>query len=274
MAGPDLREGLAARVERALNAPHDQIEPFFQEASKEVLTAFASNPNLQERDLLRLLGRRDLPQEAIREIAKRPEASSNYTVQLALTRHPKTPRLVSLPLLKFLYLFDLVRLCQTPAVPGHIKVVAEEIILRKAEAIPLGEKTNLARRGPGRVAAELLLTEERDVIRAALQNPYLSEAQVLRVLSFEKLSPVVVQAIAHQEKWSQSYNVRLALIRNPLTPLTCVLAFLPDIAVNDLQTICLDRRMPGLVRKYIQGHCVERLGKQSPDSPARNGSAE
>lgn len=264
MAGPELGEDLAARVERASNAPHDRIEPFFHETSKEILTAFARNPSLEERDLLRLLERKDLPQEVLREIAKHPEASSNYAVQLALTRHPKTPRLVSLPLLKFLYLFDLVRLCQTPAVPGHIKVVAEEIILRKAETIPLGEKTNLARRGPGRVAAELLVTEERDVIRAALQNPYLAEAQVLRVLSFENLSPVVVHAIAQHEKWSQLYNVRLALTRNPHTPLTRVLAFLRDMAVNDLRTICLDRRMPDLVRKYILAHCAERLGKQPP----------
>jgi UDP-N-acetylmuramyl pentapeptide phosphotransferase/UDP-N-acetylglucosamine-1-phosphate transferase len=30
-------------------------------------------------------------------------------VKLALTRHPRTPRLISLPFLKFIHLFDLVR---------------------------------------------------------------------------------------------------------------------------------------------------------------------
>ncbi|MBI1983836.1 MAG: hypothetical protein HYS61_06530, partial [Acidobacteria bacterium] len=126
---------------------------FFKETAKEVLVAFARNPNLQERDLLRLLERKDLPAEVLREVAAHRETARNYGVKLALARHPRTPRLVSLPILKFLYLFDLVRVSQTPAVPADVKLVAEETILKKVETIPRGERISLARRGSGRVAA-------------------------------------------------------------------------------------------------------------------------
>lgn len=256
MAGPTPLEEL---VERAALAPRYLVEPFFKETAKQVLVALARNPNLKESDLLRLLDRKDLPGEVVREVAAHPEAAGNYAVKLALARHPKTPRLISLPLLKFLYLFDLVRVCQTPAVPAHVKVGAEDTILKKIGSLPRGEKITLARRGPGRVAAVILVTNDRELIRAALDNPYLSEAHLLRVLALEDLSPLVVQAIARNEKWSHRYQVRLALIRNPMTPLLRVLAFIPDMAVNDLRDACLDRRMPAQVREYIVAHCAQRL---------------
>ncbi len=73
---------------------------------------------------------------------------------------------------------------------------------------------------------------------------------------------MVVEQIAQHEKWARRYHLRLALIRNPSTPLPRVLAFLPDLAVNDLRDICLDRRMPEPVRRYVLAHCAERLGKR------------
>lgn len=257
-------EPLAERAERAATAPRHQLEPFFRETAKEVLVAFARNPNLQQRDLLRLLERKDLPGEVLREIAAHQQTARHYAVKLALARHPRTPRLISLPLLKFLYLFDLVRVCQTPAVPTEIKMAAEENILKRVETIPRGEKISLARRGSGRVAADLLMTEDRELVRAALNNPFLSEAHLLRVLARENLPAAVVESLASQEKWSHRYHLRLALIRHPATPLPRVLAFLPDTAVNDLRDICLDRRMPEQVRKYVLAHCAERLSKRPP----------
>jgi predicted regulator of amino acid metabolism with ACT domain len=262
MMNSDASQRLAERAEKAALAPRHQVQQFFKDTAKEVLVALARNPNLQERDLLRLLERKDLPQEVLREIAAHKEAARHYAVKLALARHPKTPRLVSLPILKFLYLFDLVRVSQTPAVPADVKLVAEETILNKVEAIPRGEKISLARRGSGRVAAGLLPTDDHELIQAALANPFLSEAHLLRVLAREDLPASVVESIAHHEKWSHRYHLRLALIRNPQTPLRLVLAFLPDMAVNDLRDICLDHRMPEQVRRYVLAHCVERLNKK------------
>lgn len=248
-------------------APRHRLESFFSETAKEVLVALARNPNLQERDLLRLLERKDLPPEALREIAAHPQTARHYAVKLALARHPKTPRLVSLPLLKFLYLFDLMRVSQSPAVPAEVKMAAEGALLKRAETIPRGERISLARRGSGRVAASLLITEDRELIEAALNNPYLSEGHVLKVLAREDLPAIVVESVAQHDKWSHRYYLRLALIRNPLTPLPRVLAFVPDMAVSDLRDICLDRRMPEPVRNYILAHCAARLQKRPEPEP-------
>lgn len=259
MPEPVSRDQLAERAERAAVARGSQIEPFFKETAKEVLLAFARNPHLQERDLLRLLDRKDLPQEVVREIAAHKEAARNYAVKLAIARHPKAPRLVSLPSMKFLLLFDLVRVSQTPGVPADVKMVAEETILKKLDSIPRGEKITLARRGSSRVAAGLLVSEDSELIGAALDNPFLTEAHLLKVLSLANLPSRVVEAIAQHAKWSSRYYLRLALVRNPSTPFVRVLGFLPDLTVTDLREICFDRRMPEQVRKYVLAHCARRL---------------
>lgn len=269
MAKPDSSEHLADLAEKAALAPRQQLEPFFKETAKEVLLALAGNPNLQERDLLRLLERKDLPVEVLRAIAAHKEAARNYAVRLALARHPRTPRLVSLPILKFLYLFDLVRVTQTPAVPTDVKMLAEETILKKVETIPRGERITLARRSSGRVAAGLLLTEDRELILAALNNPFLTEAHLMKILALHSLPALAVETIAHHEKWSHRYYLRLALIRNPHTPFPQVLGFIPDMAVPDLREICLDRRMPEPVRRYVANHCLERLQQKPPSPPIK-----
>lgn len=258
---------LAERAEMAAVAPRHRTERFFKEKAKEVLLALAGNPHLQERDLLRLLERKDLSPEVLRAIAEHREAVRSYAVKLGLVRHPRTPRLLSLPILKFLHLFDLVRVCQTPAVPTDVKHVIEETILKRAERIPRGEKITLARRGSGRVAAGLLVTEDRELIGAALDNPFLTEAHILRILQQQNLPAQVVESITVHDRWSRRYHLRLALIRNPLTPLARVLEFLPDLAVNDLREICLDRRMPVHVRNYILVYCARRTNKRPRGRP-------
>jgi hypothetical protein len=262
-------ERLRQRAERAVAvSSREEIESFCNDSAKAVLMGLARNLHLQERDLLRLLERKDLAHEVVSELAAHREVRRSYTVKLALVRHPKTPRLISLSLMRFLYVFDLLRVAQTPAVPADVKMVAEETILKKLAGMPRGEKISLARRGTGRLVANLLNSPDLELVRAGLDNPFLTEGHLLKVLSRENLPPAVLEQLAQHQRWSHHYHLRLALIRNPLTPFARVLAFLPDMAVTDLRDICLDHRMPQPVRKYIEAHCAARLNRQRRLPPA------
>ncbi|MGO8791275.1 MAG: hypothetical protein ACLQVL_28355 [Terriglobia bacterium] len=262
-------ERLRQRTERAIAvSSREEIESFCHDSSKTVLLELARNPRLQERDLLRLLERKDLAHEVVSELAGHPEARRSSAGRLALARHPKTPRSISVPLMKFLQVFDLLRVAQTPAVPADVKRMAEESILKKLAGMPRGVKISLARRGTGRLAASLLISSDLELLRAGLDNPSLTESHLLKVLAREGLPPAVLEQLAQHPRWSRRYHLRLALIRNPLAPLARVLAFLPDMAVTDLRDICLDHRMPQPVRQYIEAHCAARLNKQRPLPPA------
>jgi hypothetical protein len=270
MAAANSRSEMLQLAARAATAPRADLETFFRESARQVVEALAGNPNLREEDLLRLLERKDLPAEVLTRIARRPEVAKSYAVHLALVRHPHTPRQLSVPLIKFLFLFDLVRVSQTPAVSTDIKTVAEDTIIKKLETIPRGECITLARRATGRVAARLLLSNDSEISGAALDNSFLSEAHLVKVISHPKVPPAVILKIAMHPKWSHRYDVRLALIRHPLTPFAQVLTFLPDIALADLWDICQDRRLPEPVRNYLQAHCKARAKSRAKENPAPN----
>src|SRR5262249_39432460 len=157
--------------------------------------------------------------------------------------HPHTPRLAALRIIRELYLMDLVQLILGPFTPAEIKRHAEDQLLARLPQLPLGQKLTLGRRGPSRVAGTLLAEGHPQVLAVVLDNPYFNEAQVLKVLSREKLSPDVVHAVAHHRKWSATYNVRLALVRHPAIALSSVLAFLPELTVSDLRELA----SPGIV---------------------------
>ena len=159
---------------------------------------------------------------------------------------------------------DLVQLALSPAVPAELKRNAEEHLLMRLAQIPLGQKITLARRGPGRVAGALLTEGHPQVLSVVLDNPYLTEAQVLKALSREKLPSGVVPAIIHHRKWSLSYNVRIAVLRQPSAPLATILSYLPQLTVSDLRELAAPGIVPETLRRYIQAEVQRRLVGGAP----------
>jgi hypothetical protein len=114
--------------------------------------------------------------------------------------------------------------------------------------VPLGERITLARRSSARVAAALLAIGDAQVIPAALENPQMTESALLGVLRQDELPPLVVEGLARHSKWSVRYDLRLQLVRHPLTPLALALAFLPDLKPDDLLLIATDQSMTPTMR--------------------------
>jgi hypothetical protein len=249
----------AADAQRARTARDEELAALLHHEAGGVLLALLDNPALAEADVCVLLGRKSLPAEVVEEISKRREWLKTYTVKKALACHPHTPRLVSLKLLRELYLMDLVRITLLPGVSVELKRNAEDQLLSRLPQLPLGQKITLGRRGPSRVAG-LLLTEGHPLVMpGALDNSHLTSAQILKVLAREGVPEPVVQAIAQHRKWSVDYNVRLALVRNPATTLSTVLAFLPELAVSDLSELAAPGIVPERLRKYLEAEVQRRM---------------
>jgi hypothetical protein len=167
-------------------------------------------------------------------------------------------------------LMDLVQVAILPGVSAELKRNAEEQLLARLPQLPLGQKITLARRGPARVAGALLAEGHAQVISIVLDNPYMTEAQILRALSREKLPVSVIPAIVQHRKWSITYNVRLALVRHPSTPLASVLSYLPELTVSDLRELASPGIVPESLRKYLQAEVQRRLraGEKAAGSKA------
>jgi hypothetical protein len=251
--------GVDKNRDRALVASGEELAALLHHAEPEVLLALLDNPSLEEAQLCMLLERKNLPAEILEEVARRKPLLKNYRVKKALAFHPRTPRLVTLRLLRDLYLMDLVQLTLLAGIPTELKRNAEDQLVARLPQLPLGQKITLARRGPARLAGALLAEGHAQIVGIVLDNAYLTEAQVLRVLSREKLPPVVVRTISLHRKWSISYNVRLALVRHPLSPLATVLAYLPELTVSDLRELASPGIVPESLRKYLQAEVQRRI---------------
>ena len=249
----------AADVQRAHTARDEELAALLHHGASGLLLALLDNPALAEADVCVLLGRKSLPAEVVEEISKRRDWLKTYAVKKALACHPHTPRLVSLRLLRELYLMDLVRIALLPGVSAELKRNAEDQLLSRLPQLPLGQKITLGRRGPSRVAGLLLAEGHPLVLPVALDNTHLTSAQILKVLAREGVPEPVVQAIAQHRKWSVDYNVRLALVRNPASTLSTVLAFLPELAVSDLSELAAPGIVPEQLRKYLEAEVQRRI---------------
>jgi hypothetical protein len=246
-------------TQRALAASGEELAALLHSDDDEVLLALLTNPALAETDVGVLLARKNLPTGVVEEICKRREWSKIYALKKALACHPHTPRLVSLRLLRELYLMDLVQIALLPGVSAELKRNAEDQLITRLPQLPLGQKITLGRRGPSRVAGLLLAEGHALVVPVALDNTHLTPAQILKVLAREGVPESVVQAIAQHRKWSCDYNVRLALVRNPATTLAVSLSFLPELTVSDLHELSAPGIVPEPLRKYLEAETQRRI---------------
>jgi len=250
---------LEQNIQRARSAVGEELDALLHHPSPLVLSALLENHAMDPPKLCVLLARKDLPVEFLEEIGARKPLLKDYSVKKALAFHPRAPRLVGLRLFRDLYLMDLAQFALSPSVSQELKRYAEEQILARLPQLPLGQKIMLARRGPGRVAGALVAQGHAQVLPIALNNAFLTESNVLKVLARDKVSTNVVQAIVNHPKWSQSYNVRLALVRNPNAPLATILAFLPHITVSDLRILAEPGIIPANLRKYLEAEVQRRM---------------
>ncbi len=240
-------------------ASGEDLVRLMHEVPPDALLPILDNLSLDETLLVLLLQRKDLQSEFLAEVVRRRHFLKNYTVKKLLAFHPHTPRTEGIRLLRDLYLMDLVQFTISPGVLPDLKRKAEDQVIAKLPQLPLGQKITLARRAPARIAGALLADGQPAVVKAALSNPNLTEAQVLRVLAREKLAPDVAQSIAQDAKWSCIYNVRIALLRQPSTTLKSILAFLPELTVSDLRELAAPGILPENLRNYLQAEIHRRL---------------
>jgi len=153
-----------------------------------------------------------------KNIAGRKTFLKSYAVKRALVFHPSAPRLAAFA---FCATFTSWTSSSFPCRPTLLlnSSATRGVHHRPPPATASGQRITLARRGPARVAGALIATGHAQVLEIALDNPRLTEAQVLKVLWHDKLPQVVVLTVANHRKWSQHYNVRLALVRNSSTRL-------------------------------------------------------
>ena len=196
---------------------------------------------------LALLKNPHVTAEALAQLAKNPGTSKSHKVMVALASHPRTPRHVSIPLLRSMFTFDLMQMALATAVSPDVKRAAEEQILMRLESIPVGQKITLARRASGRVAAGLLQTSDRRVIAPALDNKRLTQALVVQAIMKPHAPEILFESVSGHSAWSLCREVQIALLRSENTPLERAQEMAKNFSRNFLLEILPDARRSALI---------------------------
>jgi hypothetical protein len=219
-----------------------------QSAKDEGVTPLSEGSlGLTEDQALAMLERPDVSADALSQLARNATALKSRRIIQAVVTHPRTPRHISLALLRRIFTFDLMQLALTPAVPADIKRAAEEQILVRTESLSAGEKISLARRAPGRIAAELLKENDPRVVSVALDNGRLVESGVVIALMRSDAPQILFSLVSQHPQWSERREVQLALLRSEKTPLERAREFATHFSLKKLDEIVSDSRRAELL---------------------------
>jgi hypothetical protein len=242
----------------ARSAALEDIPRLLLSCGEDALHFLIDNPCFDESHVCILLERKNLPGILLEEIAKRKAWRGSYRVRRALAAHPHTPRLVALRVLRDLHLMDLVRISLLPTSSGELRRLAEERVLVQLPQLPLGQRLMLARRGSARIVAGLILQGPEQVARIALDNPFLTESQLLKTLSKQSLPARVVADVARHGKWSKMVNTRVALLRHSHAPAGCAAALVSDLPRRDIEDLLGLTHLSESVREQLRQELVRR----------------
>lgn len=241
--------------EKTLLPPIDEPRPSHSSISSPTRTEAEidlSDSALTEDQALAHLQRQDLPADAIEQLSKNASVVKSRKVRIAIAAHSRTPRRISLRLIREFYSFDLMRFALQPTVPGDLKRAADEMLINRLASISLGERISLARRGSAAVAAALLVDKEGRVWQTALEDSRLTEAAIVRALRHSNATAAFVEAVCHHSKWSFRHEIRLALLRNEKTPLARAIDFARSLPPAQLRDVLQASRLPEKIKSYIR----------------------
>ncbi len=238
--------------------PQGPLEDHLSSQEISVLRGVASSPRLTEELALSLLNRRDLAPQVLEDLSRNSATIKHRKVIMALVSHPRTPRHVTLPIVRRLYTFELMQLALTPALAADLKLTTEESLVARLETLSSGERLTLAKRGSTRVAAAMLTDSETRVIEAALDNPYLTEVWVVKTAMRDDCPPALVNAVCKHAKWSLRRDVQVALLRNQHTPLARAIAIAAALPTHVVDDVLKHSRLQPNIKAYLTDQLARR----------------
>ena len=235
----------------ALTADKDRLFNVIQDHREEVLLAALRNPSLDHQHLLTLLKRRELGPVITALYAGKRHIEA-YAVKYALVAHPDTPPQIAQTLLPLLYIFDLLKLCHVPRISADIHLAAERKIVQQIPTQPLGNKLTLARRGTSAILDALLREGAPAVLEVCLDNPHLKEGSLYQFLTSAQATAESVSMVARNSRWKSRPNIRLAILKNPRTPLIWFTILLPGLPAATLRDLLASPRLTSAQKELVR----------------------
>ncbi len=115
--------------------------------------------------------------------------------------------------------------------------------------VSLGMRKSLARKPDFKMIDRIARDQDHRVIRNLLQNPRITEKEVVRIAATRPNSPRVLEEIYNHPKWIGRYSVKKAIVMNPYSPPSMALKLLAFMSIQDLEEISQSPHLSSIVRR-------------------------
>lgn len=105
----------------------------------------------------------------------------------------------------------------------------------------------------------LLRDSSPQVLMGLLANPHIEDREVLEIVKSSHAASGVLQRVAKDRRWSGSYDIRLAVVKNPKTPAILAQRLLPTLRKNDLGVLAKSSN----VREAVKGAALRLYLKKA-----------
>jgi FtsZ-interacting cell division protein YlmF len=132
-------------------------------------------------------------------------------------------------------------------------------LFARLQKMNIAQKIRLATVG-SREAANLLVREANRLIHmAAIQSPRLKYSDMKKIASNKSMPDGVIRYLANTREWTRHYDIMLALVNNPKTPMADSMGFLNHLRTNDLRQVMKNRNVSHQISRQAKNIVTKRM---------------
>lgn len=135
--------------------------------------------------------------------------------------------------------------------------------------LTLGERKSLARTHDRSLIQRVVRDPHPDVVCILLDNPSLTEEDVVRICAARPNHPTVLQTVYRHRRWVVRYRPRNTIVRNPDTPLDTALLLAPLLRKSELKEAAASSELAPALRLSCKTILEMRTARSEPSSPRR-----
>ncbi len=128
----------------------------------------------------------------------------------------------------------------------------------RVAAMNVGERLKLALTGNRDARTILIRDSNRMIQRFVLQNPRISEEEVIAIAKNRNAERELLEIISKRKEWIANYQVRLALVTNPKTPVAIAMRYVSSLFQRDLRQLAKSKNVPAAVNGLAKRLVIER----------------
>jgi hypothetical protein len=131
---------------------------------------------------------------------------------------------------------ELAPLSVSPVVPVAVRTRADGQLRDRLPGMRLGDRITLAKLASRRLLPVMLREKDARVLAAAMSNPRLGASELAAAIGAEQ-APGELPEVVDRSRWREEYRVRLALVRQPRTPIATALSHMTALNDSDLHSL-------------------------------------